>query len=836
MKNKKIIALATAIVLSVQTGFATNITGVSGADGVYNINPEMINGANGFRRYDHFYLSDGDVANLIMQLGGKDIGTFINLVDNKVNIQGILNTMRNGQFVDGHAVFITPKGMVVGQNGVLNVGSLSVLTPNANTFNALKEDPISTDLASLQNETNGEILLRGTVLSRGDVNLRAGNVILPESAAIVNGVKDNILVSSLSQAKDILFNNLVNTDNLSKANVLAQNDGKIILKSSSQNGVLNVRGTVQNLNNGEVKFLNDNGNIKVTGDVYNANGNMVVDGASLLVKGKLTNDGGLLSLNNKAGKLHINSGAKVNANTGSLRISNNGGDGLAIYGDVVASDGDMYIENTNGQLYVAGNVDYKGSGNAHIVNSADAGQLMIAKSGKINSDKNLYVKNESNGGLFVNGNVTAKNDLTLDNRAGDLTVNNNVKTTNGNLSLVNLGNKLAVSSKATVEANGGDLTLKNEGAKGMALYGNLKSNGNKMYVENTKGQLYIAGNVEHKGSGEAHIVNGANAGQLMIAKSGKINSDKNLYVKNESNGGLFVNGNIETKNDLTLDNKAGDLTVNNNIKTTNGNLSLMNTGNKLAVSSKANVSAKGGNLVMKNEGANGLLVYGNVENDGETISIRNTNGNLTINGKVNAKSGNIGIINEGNLLQLTKNSVVENAVGKTNIVNNGLGGMKAYGKIVGNDDISLVNENGQMYVDGEIIGNKSNIGIYSQKQGKGIYIKETARIHNVPLTGDEKVGDVVVQDTSDAGGSGVIIRGDVKANNDVKVTSINNNVYTSGKVEGRNNVVYKGTAVNGKVSFTADSQVVSGDGDVDYILKNNTQIYYLPAYNEPRKK
>ena len=141
-----------------------------------------------------------------------------------------------------------------------------------------------------------------------------------------------------------------------------------------------------------------------------------------------------------------------------------------------------------------------------------------------------------------------------------------------------------------------------------------------------------------------------------------------------------------------------------------------------------------------------------------------------------------------------------------------------------------------MYVDGEIIGNKSNIGIYSQKQGKGIYIKETARIHNVPLTGDEKVGDVVVQDTSDAGGSGVIIRGDVKANNDVKVTSINNNVYTSGKVEGRNNVVYKGTAVNGKVSFTADSQVVSGDGDVDYILKNNTQIYYLPAYNEPRKK
>ena len=695
MKNKKFIVLATAFVLSLQAGFATNITGVSGINGVYNINPETHNGSIGFRHYDNFYLSDGDVANLVMQLGSRNLGTFINLVDNKVNIQGLLNTVRNGQFVDGHAVFISPKGMVVGQNGVLNVGSLSVLTPGTKTFDAIKKDPLSIDLKNLQNETNGEILVKGKILSRGDVNLRAANVILPENATIVNGVQDNVVVKTLKEANDLLFNSLVNTQNLNSAESLAQNDGKIVLKSNSADGMVNVRGNIYNLNKGEVKLINEKGvnGIKVTGEVHNANGNMLLENhaGQTLIKGSLVNNGGSLYITDDAQGIHINSGASVVANSGSLKIKNNGVNGLAIYGDVKALDKDLSIENNTGKLYIAGNVDYKGGNEFQIVNNA--------------ADK-----------------------------------------------------------------------------------------------------------------------------QLMIAKSAKINSDKSVYIKNKGNGGLYVNGTIHSANALTLDNKSGDLTINNKVVANNGNLSLMNTGNKLAISSKGSVEAKGGNLTLKNTGAEGLLVYGNVENDGKTISINNTTGNLTIDGSVNAKSGNVGIVNEGNLLQLTKNSTVASAAGKTNIINKGNGGMKAYGAINSDKDLTLVNENGMMYVDGDVYANGTNISVVSQKDGEGIYVKETAKITNLPKIEVDKVGNIIIQDTSKAGGTGIIIRGTVEGSNNVIVRSTDNNIYTSGAVIGANDVLYKNTAEYGKVSFTKNATVRAGDGSVGYLLKNNSQVYWLPMY------
>jgi len=692
MRNKKFIALATAFVLSVQAGLATNITGVSDINGVYNINPETHKGSIGFRHYENFYLSDGDVANLVMKLGNRNLGTFINLVDNKVNIQGLLNTVRDGQFVGGHAVFISPKGMVVGQNGVLNVGSLSVLTPNSNTYNTLKKDPLSTDLAKLQDETNGEILVKGKIFARGDVNLRAADVILPESGAILNGVKDNVVVKTLREANDVLFNNLVNTKNLSSATTFSNNEGKIILKSNSNDGMLNIRGTLQNLNKGEVKLINEKGanGVKITGDVFNANGNMLVENhaGQTLIKGSLVNNGGSLYINDDAKGIHINSGASVVANTGSLKIKNNGSNGLTIYGDVKANDKDLSIENNVGKLYIAGNVDYKGDKSFQIVNNT--------------ADK-----------------------------------------------------------------------------------------------------------------------------QLMIASSAKINSDKAVYIKNKGNGGLYVNGNVNAAGDLTLDNRAGELTINNKVATSNGNLGVMNTGSKLAISSKGSVVGKGGNLTLKNTGADGLLVYGNVENNGEAISISNSAGNLTVDGTVNAKAGNIGIVNNGNLLQLTKNSVITNAAGKTNVINKGAAGMKAYGKVTGNGDITLLNENGQMFVDGTVKANKANISIASQKDGKGIYIKETALVSNRT---NANIGDIVIQDTSKEGGSGIIIRGSVDGANNVIVRSTENDIYTSGSVQGATEVLYKNTAKYGKVSFTENSTVKSGDGDVGYILRNNSQIYWLPMY------
>lgn len=84
-RPKRIVAAAiTAMFLSHQTLMmsvvASEITGVTGNNGVYNIDPSaLINGTDiGYRKYKDFTLDQGDIANLIYKYGDTDINTFVN--------------------------------------------------------------------------------------------------------------------------------------------------------------------------------------------------------------------------------------------------------------------------------------------------------------------------------------------------------------------------------------------------------------------------------------------------------------------------------------------------------------------------------------------------------------------------------------------------------------------------------------------------------------------------------------------------------------------------------------------------------------------------------------
>ena len=128
------------------TVVASDITGVTGHNGVYNIDPLSKSGSTGFRQYTNFNLSAGDVANLNF----ADINTFVNLVDNQVVVNGILNSVRNGNFYNGKAIFVSPNGMVVGASGVINVGALGVYSPDTYSYNALKRNQTEAGLAEMQ--------------------------------------------------------------------------------------------------------------------------------------------------------------------------------------------------------------------------------------------------------------------------------------------------------------------------------------------------------------------------------------------------------------------------------------------------------------------------------------------------------------------------------------------------------------------------------------------------------------------------------------------------------------------------------------------------------------
>ena len=90
---------------------ASEITGITPTGNTYNIEAAKVSGKTGFRHYDKSSLDKGDIANLKFK---DSYNKFVNLVNSKITINGIVNTMKDNAFYNGHAIFVSPNGIVIG--------------------------------------------------------------------------------------------------------------------------------------------------------------------------------------------------------------------------------------------------------------------------------------------------------------------------------------------------------------------------------------------------------------------------------------------------------------------------------------------------------------------------------------------------------------------------------------------------------------------------------------------------------------------------------------------------------------------------------------------------
>ncbi len=228
----------------------TVISGVTptqqGGKNVYNVDATSISGNTGFRQYDRFELYNGDIVNLLFRKGDKDFSNFVNLVNNQVIINSLVNTMRGNNFFNGHAIFVSPGGVVIGASGVLNVGALSLITPTQSQYNSylngVNSDAVSNYVfgsdayKNLINSSAGEIKVNGKILSRGEVNLYGKNIKVEgqnnSHAGIVSGWNDtNTTFTDYDAAKNI-FDSLVN-HNITDATKFNLQNGKIVLSANN---------------------------------------------------------------------------------------------------------------------------------------------------------------------------------------------------------------------------------------------------------------------------------------------------------------------------------------------------------------------------------------------------------------------------------------------------------------------------------------------------------------------------------------------------------------------------------------------------------------------------
>lgn len=759
MNKKQLIIAAIAATLSVSGAFAaTDITGVTGNNGVFNITPDKLNGEVGYRKYDNFNLSAGDIANLIYKYGNsRDINTFINLVQNGVKIDGILNTMRDGNFYNGQAVFITPGGMTVGASGVLNVGSLSVITPTNDAYNSLKGEYASNNFANINNISSllnkssnvGNISIDGKILAREGVQLRGGQINVGANGAIVNGITSTQAFTDRATAAtraEALFNNLVNTNGIKTASAFTKNGSNIQIKSSTGvdiagkviNGAADASGITSAQGNSGVFITNSGSNgTKISGLVQSTHElNVFNKAGDMTINGTLKNEGANLNVSNKGGNVAIGGtlssdrdiAVTNNSSTGSLAFSgtakgananfvNEGAGGMNVTGAVSGTKA-RFI-NRGGKLVIANTADKVTADRVDVVNYGDGG----ASIGGINAENGLYVVNHK-GNLSVDGHVTTGDDATISIR--------NAET----------AGKLAVGSNGHIDGQG-KVALRNQGANGMTIDGKVTNDnalGNaETSIINENGALLVNGKINNNGN---MAIKNTGSG-MTISKNAVVTNEGQLKVKNYGAGGMTIVGDINNTGNVTFYNDAGQMqlattkdgTKAGNITNEDGRLIIWSrnnsTGISAASSSKIINNGNGNSLAIKHTGttaagSKGLDLQGTIRNDGET-AINNYSGDMYISGNIQS-DGSLGIINRAGAGKADFASAGSITSDKNiNIKNYGSGDMTVNNTITNNGRLNIIANTGKLNLGGTVHNDSNgalddNNGFYavSRDQGTGI--------------------------------------------------------------------------------------------------------------------
>ena len=758
MNKKQLLIAALATVMSVSAACATNITGANYQNGVYNINPEKINGNVGYRHYANFDLSQGDIAKLIYQ-GYKsgelrDLGTFVNLVNNEVKINGILNAVKADG--SGHAVFITPHGMTVGSHGVLNVGTLSVITPKADKFSALEDEYNAdnfTNINQINKMRNGDnrvpainnyggnapVAINGYVFSRNGADIRGSEVTI--GGGIVNGYKPandftNSNFDGQSSAAN-LFSTLVNTNGIITANAsqIANNGSSIVIKSGAGvDNFVNVTGKVVNLDNNETVITNhgDNG-LTINGGIVTGNGKVNIYN------------------NNSTGALTISNSAKVLAPKSDLSVTSKGGMDVKS-GTTLSARDNLEIVNKGNALAFAGNA--LAGGKIDVVNSGASGATIsgnlgsqsakadsvriVNENGKLTftggayADKSVSVRNlydtaagQYGNGLEVNGTIKAGEGVLIQNERGNASLNGLIEVDNakvvGNVenlavAVYNTGNgKLTTGANSNIVSHDGNIAIRNDGANGMALAGTITNEGGETAINNYAGSMTVNGTITNVGN--MGIIN-RGAGEMSVGAT--VDNTGKLKLANVNGEDFEINGNITNRNgNFSVYNDKGSLAINGDLTNSNGYLFVHSrkASEGITTSSTSKIKNTNGDLAIKHNGSDtdamnrGLNLNGTITKDGTNgeLAINNYTGDMHVGGTINTNA-KTGIVNRNGAEDMNVDATITASANKELRIKNesNTGDITVGGDITHNGRLNVLANDGTLTLEGDITNNGSD--------------------------------------------------------------------------------------------------------------------------------
>ena len=416
-----------------------------------------------------------------------------------LNIGGTFNTTGNAEFLNteygqdglnvtgnvttgGKATYTNKgaAGLNVKQGGAIKssqglemtnygVGGLNI-TGSAN----------NTGKATVTNHS-GRLTVGGTFTNNGDATFVNNGTELNVSGTVSN---ENGLLD--------MTNNGANGFNVTETGKISGNGGLNMTNSEAGIAGMNINGTVTNIGNANVLnkagALNVKGSFTNTGDAVFTN-----DGTNLVVNGTVTNNKGTLKMTNNNGAFNVNGTVRNNGTT--TNLTNAGADGLNVAGTVY-SNGDLTMTNTG------------------------AKGINLASTGRVNGDNNIYINNNSKGGVNVKGLVNGQKDVNITSENGNVVIGDNTEN----------DNYITAGDNININVNNGSILNEGSATKVKTL---LKANKNlNMYV--TDGTIGTEVQQDGAISGSTGI-GPKNQGSRDFSKSINANIGGNVTAKTTKN-------------------------------------------------------------------------------------------------------------------------------------------------------------------------------------------------------------------------------------------------------------------------------------------------------------
>lgn len=240
--SQKIISAVTAAGFIMQpfTAFAGQIVKPGGENlinnGVANIWADKVVDKTAINVFNKFNLSANEIANMYFGLKGTEHNSanLVNFVNDRIDINGTVNAIQNSQ-IGGNLFFLSKDGMAVGKSGVINTGSLYVMTPTPDFMEAVQTvgteapakdankylgyitnitDPTKANAWEIiPVNTSGTITVLGKVNATNEVQMRAAKIGVGKNVddQVVDEVASGDTVSAASITTGVTnFGDLVN--------------------------------------------------------------------------------------------------------------------------------------------------------------------------------------------------------------------------------------------------------------------------------------------------------------------------------------------------------------------------------------------------------------------------------------------------------------------------------------------------------------------------------------------------------------------------------------------------------------------------------------------------